>query len=305
VDELAFTDTVKLMHNIAALYPDLAPSFSPAIGPLFKFISRIDIPPKPLDGLTGFLIKCLARLDLEGEKGKPFESNPIFPTFNQNCNVDKLINILDKAVPAHPPDFLEVNAVPLIGTLTIIYSMAPDGCRQYMQWLLLPEESDGSQPIGKSDTLSSRLLRLSTGPYPILKSAISQLLFSLSDCSPENLTRNIGFGFASGLLASNGLDVPRTAGEAFSTSADPARNPITGQRYDAEPVDTSPPMSKAEREREAERLFVLFERYFCRIQWSCSIADFEQSQSQRLSQRGEPGAGGPAAGEAGRAAGLG
>jgi hypothetical protein len=208
-------------------------------------------------------------------------------------------------VPAHPPDFLEVNAVPLIGTLTIIYSMAPDGCRQYMQWLLLPEESDGSQPIGKSDTLSSRLLRLSTGPYPILKSAISQLLFSLSDCSPENLTRNIGFGFASGLLASNGLDIPRTAGEAFSTSADSARNPITGQRYDAEPVDTGPPMSKAEREREAERLFVLFERYFCRIQWSCSIADFEQSQSQRLSQRGEPGAGGPAAGEAGRAVGLG
>ena len=37
-------------------------------------------------------------------------------------------------------------------------------------------------------------------------------------------------------------------------------NPITGQRTDMEPVDTGPEMTDEEKEREAERLFVLFER---------------------------------------------
>lgn len=37
-------------------------------------------------------------------------------------------------------------------------------------------------------------------------------------------------------------------------------NPITGQRTDMEPVDTGPEMTDTEKEREAERLFVLFER---------------------------------------------
>lgn len=37
-------------------------------------------------------------------------------------------------------------------------------------------------------------------------------------------------------------------------------NPITGQRTDMEPVDTGPEMTDIEKEREAERLFVLFER---------------------------------------------
>ena len=39
-------------------------------------------------------------------------------------------------------------------------------------------------------------------------------------------------------------------------------NPITGQRLDMENTeDTGPPMTDREKEREAERLFVLFERY--------------------------------------------
>lgn len=261
---MAFIETVKLMHNITHIYTDLAPLFSPCVGPLFKFISRFDIPSKPLEGLMGYLVNSLGSLDLEGEKGKPFESHPFFPKFNQNCNVDKLINILDKAISAYPPEELEVRVSSLLSALITIHKMAPDGPRKYMEWLLLPEQDDRSQPIGKSDTLSSRLLRLYTGPYPTLKQLIKDLMLNMSDNDPENLTNNIGFGFASGMLMSNNVEIPQTAREAFSTRGDdqgPAINPITGQRLDAEPVDTGPPMSQAEKEREAERLFVLFERY--------------------------------------------
>ena len=37
-------------------------------------------------------------------------------------------------------------------------------------------------------------------------------------------------------------------------------NPITGQRRDMEPQDFGPEMTDEEKEREAERLFVLFEK---------------------------------------------
>ncbi|KAI9042603.1 synembryn [Aspergillus affinis] len=262
MDELALIDTLKLIFNVSKLYPDLAAAFTPSIPYIFKTISRIDIPPNPLDGLLGYLLNCLSTLDLENKKGKPFESSPLFPTFNQNCNVDKLINILDQATSLYSPSDLETKAIPLLHSLITIYDLAPDGPRKYMEWLLLPEESDRSRPIGQSDTLSSKLLKLSTAPYANLKTAICELMFTLSGKNAENLTKNIGYGFAAGLLASRGMEIPQTAGEAFAAedAFDPALNPITGQRWDAEKQDTGPPMTKEEKEREAERLFVLFER---------------------------------------------
>lgn len=263
MDELALIDTLKVIYNVSSFYPDLAVTFSPSIPHILKIISRIDISPKPLDGLVGHLINCLSVLDLEEKKSKLFESNPLFPKFNQNCNVDKLINILDQSVTSYRAEELEPKAIPLLYSLIVVHEVAPDGPRKYMQWLLLPEESDRSLPIGQSDTLSSRLLKLSTTPYPKLKTAISDLMFVLTGNDVENLTRRIGYGFAAGFLASRGMEIPQNAGEAFATNStglDPEINPITGQRWAAEPRDPGPPMTTEEKEREAERLFVLFER---------------------------------------------
>lgn len=265
MDELALIDTLKLIFNVSKIYPDLAVTFSPSIPHILKIISRMDIPVKPLEGLASYLINCLSVLDLEEKKGKTLESNPLFPKFNQNCNVDKLINILDQAVSLYSPEELEEKAIPLLHSLIVVHEVAPDGPRKYMQWLLLPEDSDRSLPIGQSDTLSSRLLKLSTSPYPNLKTGISELMFVLSGKDAENLTRRIGYGFAAGFLASRGMEIPQTAGEAFATNADTSGlgsevNPVTGQRWSAERQDPEPPMTMEEKEREAERLFVLFER---------------------------------------------
>lgn len=263
---MAFSETLKLTFNIANIYPDLACTFTPSISSILKVISRIEIPRKPLAGLLGTLVNALSALDIEGKESKNSD-NTFFPKLSQNSNVDKLINILDQAVSAHSPEELEVKVVPLINVLITIHELAPDGPRKYMQWLLLPEDSDRGQPIGHSDTLSSRLLRLSTTPCNNLKTAISELMFVLSGKDAENLTKNIGYGFAAGLLASRNIEIPQTAGEAFATNPNgmnPEVNPVTGQRFDAEREDPNPPMSKAEKEREAERLFVLFERYVSR-----------------------------------------
>lgn len=263
MDELALSDTLKLIYNISKMFPDLAAEFSPSIPHILKIICRIDIPAKPLDGLVGGLLNTLSILDLEEKKGKVFESSPLFPTFDNNCNVDKLIRILDQAISIYDPKELEANAVPLLYSLIAIYEMAPDGPRKHMQSLLLPEDTDRSLPIGQSKTLSSRLLKLSTSHFANLKVTISELMFVLSDKDAEKLTKSIGYGFAAGFLAARGIEMPQSASETYSATDDPetARNPITGQRWAAEPQDSGPPMTKEEKEREAERLFVLFERY--------------------------------------------
>ncbi|KAL1850838.1 hypothetical protein Plec18167_002579 [Paecilomyces lecythidis] len=257
MDEMALTDTLKLVFNIAKLHPELMATFSPSIPHILEIISRIEISKRPLDGLVGYLINCLSVLDLEGKKSKDYESSQLFPASNENRNVDKLVNILENAVATYKTDDLELQAITLLHLLIIIYELAPEGIRKHMQSLLLPDQSDRSVPIGKTDTLPSKLLELTSSPSLNLKTAVSELMFVLSDKDAETLTKNIGYGFAAGFLSARGLGVPQNTEESgFNSEV----NPITGQRWDAEPVDTGPPMTQEEKEREAERLFVLFER---------------------------------------------
>ncbi|KAL4893866.1 guanine nucleotide exchange factor [Aspergillus ambiguus] len=260
IDELGLTDTSKVIFNISKLHPDLASFFSPAIPLILNLICRIQIPSQPLDGLLDSLLSSLTVLDLENKKGTSYESNPLFPPSDENRNINKLIEILDRYVSSFTPQDLDVKGVTLIDTLVTLYELAPEDSQKHMKSLLLPGDSDRSQPIGQSDTLSSKLLKLSTAPFSFIKNAVSELLLVLSGKDAEQLTRNIGYGYASGILASRGIQLPQTAGEAVSTEHDRDVNPITGQRWDAERQDTGPPMTDEEKEREAERLFVLFER---------------------------------------------
>jgi hypothetical protein len=263
MDELALTDTLKLIYNVSKIYPDLAASFSPSIPHILKIISRMDISEQPLDGLLGGLLNALSILDLGEKGGKVFDSSSLFPTFNENCNVERLITILDRAVSLYGPEELETKAIPLLYSLIAIHEVAPEDAQKYMRGLLLPEDGDRSLPIGQSDALSSRLLKLSTSHFANLKVAISELMFVLSGKDAETLTKNIGYGFAAGFLAARGIEMPQSDSEVHSATTDGADvllNPITGQRLDAEPTDDLPPMTQEEKEREAERLFVLFER---------------------------------------------
>lgn len=257
MDELALTDTLKLVFNVSKLF-NLGASFSLSILHILQIVRNIDISAKPFDGLLSYLINALSVLDLEEKEGKIFENSPLFPETDQNCNIDKLVKILDRGVSAYQPKELEEKAIPLLHTLITMHELASEETRLHMQTLLLPEDKDRSQPIGKSDTLASRLLKLTSGPSPNLKTAISELMFVLAGKDAENLTRRIGYGYAAGFLAARGLEVPQATGQA--DGFDSEVNPITGQRWTAEAQDPGPPMTMEEKEREAERLFVLFER---------------------------------------------
>ena len=170
---------------------------------------------------------------------------------------------------------LDQQAAPLLTLLRRVYEIAPLDVKKVMQSLILPNDEDRNKPLGCSDTLSSRLLRLSTSAVaPALRDSISSLFFELSDKDATSFVHNVGYGFASGFLMTHNLPVPENALEAWSTNEGTSSgsgdndenvqprqiNPITGQALDAEAKIEIPEMSKEEKEMEAEKLFVLFER---------------------------------------------
>ena len=168
-----------------------------------------------------------------------------------------------------------------------------------MRSIMLPSDEDRNTPLGRTETFSSYLLRLSlAGGAPQIRDSIQNLLFELSDKDAEKFVQNVGYGFAAGFLFSHNLTVPESATEAGSSLVEPDTervslddasknsvnsdgplqptdteqaskpkkmipvNPITGQRLDKEGEEEPPipKMTQEEKEREAERLFLLFER---------------------------------------------
>lgn len=127
-----------------------------------------------------------------------------------------------------------------------------------------------NQPLGKGTSLAARLLQLTTSASaPHTRESIAYLLFELSSSSADEFIQNIGYGYASGFLVTHNIPVPAAFTESGSTSSSSAPssrapiNPITGQRLESEPIKGDPfaGMTQEEKEREAERLFVLFERH--------------------------------------------
>lgn len=265
MDDMALSETLKLVFNLTHFYPDFTDIFSKSVPDLLKILARAPVPTPPLQQPICYLINALLNLNLDDKKSN------VFPKFDQNCNAAHLIELLDKSITAYKETELDQVAAPLITLMRRIYEIAPESVRKYIQWLLLPTEDDRNKPLGHTDTLSSRLLNLSTAAMlPNLRNQISSMLFELSDKDASTFVHNVGYGFASGFLLSHNIAIPENAMEAFANGGGDteeeknkakAYNPITGQRYDTEEIkDTGPPMTDAEKEREAERLFVLFER---------------------------------------------
>ncbi|KAF1808870.1 hypothetical protein P152DRAFT_517218 [Eremomyces bilateralis CBS 781.70] len=87
------------------------------------------------------------------------------------------------------------------------------------------------------------------------------LLMALSGDNSEQLVRNVGYDCASRLLFSLGVPVPPADDQGgWDAESQSEINPITGQHRGREQQVDLPEMTEVEKGREAERLFVLFER---------------------------------------------
>ncbi|CAG8645180.1 3220_t:CDS:2 [Cetraspora pellucida] len=125
---------------------------------------------------------------------------------------------------------------------------------------LLPDDVDRSKPLEKGDSLSARLIRLMTSVMlPNLKDGISELLYVICDQDANLFVHHVGYGNAAGFLMSRNIMIPPSISSKQTDHSEKPINPITGQYLDEEAPLLSD-MTDEEKEREAERLFVLFER---------------------------------------------
>jgi hypothetical protein len=274
IEEMAMVEALKLMFNITHFYPGLIPHFTPSIEPLVNILVHFNLPSPPLQSPITYVLNALLNLDLKSAEkktpiGREDKTSPLFPYSTPERVVDRLGSILFRAIKEHPERDLDKAAATLITLIRRIYEIASPQMKSWIRWLLLPNDQDREQPLGKGETLSARLLQLSCSPnVPTLCDNISSLLFELSDKDANKFVKNIGYGFAAGFLMNNNMAVPENAAEASSsahdgdTDGDSEVNPITGQRWSAEDRQKAdlPEMTEEEKEREAERLFVLFER---------------------------------------------
>jgi hypothetical protein len=269
MEDMALIETLKLLFNVSHFCPQRSQSFTPAIPHILTILGKRQvIPSKPLESPFGPLINSLINLDLKDTEA----IHDLFPKIDPTFNVARLIELLDLAIRSYREDELDQQVSPLLTLLRKIYEVAPTDVKSYIKMLILPSDSDRKQPLGRTETLSSRLLRLSTSPLaPQSREGISSLQFEMSDKDARKFVQNVGYGFASGFLFQHNVPVPENALDAFSSTGSDGGssssmnekqiNPITGQAVDFESKFDGPEMTQAEKEREAERLMVLFDRY--------------------------------------------
>lgn len=165
---------------------------------------------------------------------------------------------------AYSAEELNQHAAPLLLLLRRLFAISPASVQSLLRTKLLPADAERDKPLGQSHSLFSRLLQLSMSSFtPALRDSIAGLMFELSDKDVDVFVRNVGYGFASGFLVNNGIPLGSgiPSGDTTSNGTEGrGLNPVTGQFLDKEIVDDGPPMTDEEKEREAERLFVLFER---------------------------------------------
>jgi hypothetical protein len=262
MDDMALTETAKLVFNVTHFHPGLTKSFSSAIPSLLQIVCKTKITRPPLQQPLQACINSLINLDLADQPSCGSSHTSLFPKPDPKGPAEHIVNILDACVSFYKGSELDQLASPIITLIRQIYKQAPEQVKKCIETLLLPTDAERAKPLGTSDTLSSRLLRLSTSAVTsTLRTSIQAMLFELSHEDPSKFVANVGYGFASGFLMSQNIPVPQNATDAFANDEGVRVNPITGQRLDAEThVDEGPPMTDEEKEMEAEKLFVLFER---------------------------------------------
>jgi hypothetical protein len=214
MEDMALTEILKLLFNITHFCPHRANAFTPAIPSILTLLShRPANPMKPMDSPIAQLIHGLINLELEGNE------EYLYPKSDPKRYPERMIELLDLATLAYEEKEMEAQLSPLLTLMRKVYSLAPRPVKNQMRHLLLPTEEDRVQPLGKTDTLSSRILRLSTSPVaPTAREELSSLLFEMSDKDAKNFVQNVGYGFASGFLFQHNVPIPESATEAWSTS---------------------------------------------------------------------------------------
>ncbi|RPD62146.1 hypothetical protein L227DRAFT_523828 [Lentinus tigrinus ALCF2SS1-6] len=153
---------------------------------------------------------------------------------------------------------------PLVVLITKL-CLADEGSRRRMRQWILPDDLDRTSPLeGRADLLGRLLRMLASVHHAKLKNAVGEMLYAVCDSDAGTLASYVGYGNVAGFLFNKGImsAPPPPAGSSgasapTTTSSGAPINPITGVvEKPAPPIE----MTDEEKEREAEKLFVLFDR---------------------------------------------
>ncbi|KAI8984908.1 guanine nucleotide exchange factor [Trametes punicea] len=142
---------------------------------------------------------------------------------------------------------------------------ADEASRVRMREWILPQDLDRTSPLeGRADLLGRLLRLLACVHHSKLKNAVGEMLFAVCDSDAGTLSSYVGYGNVAGFLFNKGImsAPPPPSGSSgasapTTTASGLPINPITGiAEKPAPPIE----MSDEEKEREAEKLFVLFDR---------------------------------------------
>ncbi|KAL5611514.1 uncharacterized protein BROUX77_001670 [Berkeleyomyces rouxiae] len=243
---------LKLLSTLALMYEKHVDKFTSLISPLFDIFVIVAVSKEdPLQPPITLLINCLFAIPLPKDYTYSKES------------VSRLIEVLELSLAAYSKDHSKIDRelVPLMLTILRLSESSDKNAKKMVSDKIFPSEKDREQALGRGTTLPHKLLNQVSNPIAAnFCQTTLNIYFELSERDPQAFVSIVGFGNAAGFLASKGIKMSES--ELSQSKAGPsyAINPITGQKLDMEDVSDIIEMTDEEKEREAERLFVLFER---------------------------------------------
>ncbi|KAM6538469.1 hypothetical protein FALCPG4_000340 [Fusarium falciforme] len=267
MQDMALTETSKLLYVVSHVCPDRVSSLSAALPHLVFILLKHPVPePKPLDGPFKALISAFTNLDFGAEKSKA----ALYPKGETFKVADKLINILARVVRAYPDTELDEFASPSVKVIRKVYTNAPDTLKKHMRGLLLPTVEDRVDELGTRDTLPGKLLKhLTSRTCPVFRVDISDLFLEMSDSDAKKYVENVGYGFAGGLFLQESMPIPSSATEAFSGGAAGSQEPRV--------------LTQEEKDRQTEQLFDLFDRLN-----PSSLTDVQEDPKETATTESQP-----------------
>ncbi|KAF7318027.1 hypothetical protein HMN09_00310000 [Mycena chlorophos] len=194
-----------------------------------------------------------------------------FPDMTEPDDASVREKIKSESTLMPPADSLDDDLSPLVVLITRLCSADEQSRTRTREWLC-PADLDRSAAAGSLESradMLGRCLRLLGSVYHArLKDSVGEMLFAMCDSDASTMSTLLGYGNVAGFLFNKGImsapPPPTSSTGATSTAAalaaasGPNINPITGTTN--APREPEPEMTQEEKEREMEKLFVLFDR---------------------------------------------
>ncbi|KAK7025452.1 hypothetical protein VNI00_015980 [Paramarasmius palmivorus] len=194
-------------------------------------------------------------------------------------------SVRDHASSLHPDDDLDDILSPLVILMTRLCLGDASTRQRILDWMVPPDlDRDSERPLDERPTFLGRCLRLMGSVYHRrLKDAVGEMLYAMCGQDAGLLCNKVGYGHVAGFLFEKGvMSAPDTGGSAdekgkgkepdgegesmdneemsFANPETRQINPITGTYVPDRKSNPADDMSEEEKEREMEKLFVLFDR---------------------------------------------